>query len=97
MLFVWVNPPTDDIAALLDAYQGSLKAENEADRLAASGLYVNGLSVLLSQGKPDTHVSPAELQELRDSARATDPAFWLWLLQRVMQEINEHRAIRKKA
>jgi hypothetical protein len=94
-IFVWVNPPTGDLAAMLDSYKLSLVGE-QAEKETAAKAYIESLSVLLSQGEKDSHVSPAELQELRDGTRETDPAFWVWLMARVMDEINGHRRGLKK-
>ena len=96
-VLVWVNPPTGDLSAMLDSYKLSISGETEADKETAAQAYIESLSVLLSQGEKDSHFSPAELQELRDGTRETDPAFWVWLMARMMDEINEHRRGLKKA
>ena len=96
-ILVWVNPPTGDLSAMLDSYKLSLDGKKKEDKENAGAAYIESLAVLLSQGETDTHISPAELQELRDNTRETDPSFWVWLMARVMTEINEHRRGLKKA
>jgi hypothetical protein len=94
-LQVWVNPLPDDVTGMLDNYKLSLSGNGKGE--TAWSAHVEALSVLLSQGGDDTHLSPADLQELRDGTIKTDPAFWPWLINGVMDRINAYRSIRKKA
>lgn len=104
---VWVNPSkklrleyylimNDLIAAMPNdkaEYLEAISAELRAitDRLAV------WLAEIWSQGEPETHWTPEEIQELMDHCLDTDPALWKWLLDNTEQMIVEHITRQKKA
>jgi hypothetical protein len=93
VLFVWVNPPVkllEDIGAAFKRIVDSKGAEG-ADE------YLVPLSAILSQGDESTRWTAGELKGLRDGSADTDPSFWMWLQNRIMREISEHRYGIKKA
>ncbi len=60
--------------------------------------YLEYLSSFLSQSENrETHYSVDDLKELEKASKETDPAFWPWFQQRVIDAISEHRLGRKKA
>lgn len=54
------------------------------------------LSELWSQGSKDTHYSVEDIKELIAGTRDTDPGFWLWLKNKTIFLIVEHRVATKK-
>jgi len=93
---VWVNPPSADLVTIGEKYKASVDEQNE-DKEKDEKEYLNLMSILLSQGSEKTRISTDDLKELQTSTAATDPAFWVWLQNRVIIEINDHRLGRKKA
>lgn len=75
------------MAEAFSAFMDS-KGESGMDTLLAL------LSELLSQD--DNKWSLEDLKELMDKSQDTDPGFWLWFQNRVMQAIKDHRLQRKK-
>lgn len=73
-----------------------LEAFDPEERAGHSKRIENFLAVIWSQGKPETQMSADEVHELIESAAETDPAFPLWLQNRTLEMIREHRAGRKK-
>lgn len=60
--------------------------------------YLGYLSSFLSQSEnKETRYSVDDLKELEKASKETDPAFWPWFQQRVIDAISEHRLGRKKA
>lgn len=91
---VWVNPPVktlDELAEAFKSYAGS-NGQEQVDN------FLSVISALLSQ-HPDaaTHWTVDELKALYDGTRDTDPSFWWWFHNRILQEIQEHRTRQKKA
>jgi len=92
-VFVWVNPPVktlDKIATALGVIIDSKMQDGVDDFLAV-------LSELLSQGEVASHWSLDDLKDLFEKSSDTDPSFWEWFQNRVLQTISEHRQGRKKA
>lgn len=91
---VWVNPPVktlDELSSSFKLYAGSNGQENADDFLSV-------VSVLLSQHSDTaTHWTTDELRQLHEGAKETDPAFWWWFHNRILQTIQEHRLQLKKA
>jgi len=89
---VWVNPPTSDLVTLGDNYK---KWIDDDDKEAEKD-YLEKMSELLSQGEKASHFSVDELKTVRDATAETDPAFWLWLQNSILTEVNNHRYGLKK-
>lgn len=89
-IFVWVNPSTQMLKDLSDTFQAYLQ---DREKIVP---FMEAVSVLLSQGDTATHWSVDELLELKRETEETDPAFWMWINNRILQEITEHRLMLKK-
>ena len=91
---VWVNPPIK----LLTDYSDTLnKYIDSKGKDGLDGL-LGVISKLLSKaGTEQDQWSVDELRELVEGTRDTDPAFFSWLLGRIMKAISDHRAGQKKA
>lgn len=91
---VWVNPPAktlDDLAAAFQKYAESNGRENSDDFLSV-------VSCLLSQAADAaSHWTVDELKQLYDGTKETDPAFWMWFHNRIIETVQEHRLHLKKA
>lgn len=90
LIHVWVNPPSADLVDMGEQYKASFEDKGAEEK------YLALLSGVLSQGDKDTHVSVDELREIEKSSGETDPAFWVWLQNRIIETINDHRLGRKK-
>ena len=89
---VWVNPPTKFLEELGTIFNKYVDSEGkDIDEFLAQ------MSTLYSQGEKDTHLTPAELKELVEGTRETDPAFWSWLQNRTLETISDHRNALKKS
>ena len=91
-VFVWVNPPTQTLTELGNLFEKMRDSEG----VDGQDEYLKIMSELLSQGEKDTHFSAKELRELVDKTVDTDPAFWIWLQNRILEAITDHRSGRKK-
>lgn len=91
---VWVNPPVKTLSDLGEAF----KRYSETHGQDGQELFLTILSTILSAG-PDaaTHWSADELKDVYERSADTDPAFWMWLQNRILKEIAEHRNGLKKA
>lgn len=87
---VWVNPPKIKMVELFGTFKTYLGERTEQNFLA----YLEVVSELLSQGEEKYSVD--ELKELHDNTQETDPAFWMWMQERVLKEILEHQSGQKK-
>ena len=88
---VWVNPSGRLLAALADTFRAYVDSKGQEGQDA----FLAVLSELLSQGADKWSVD--ELRELYEGTTDTDPAFWMWLQNRILKEISEHRHGVKKA
>jgi hypothetical protein len=93
VLFVWVNPPV----SLLEDIGAAFKRIVDSQGTEGTDEYLVPLSAILSQGEEPSRWTPGELKGLRDGSADTDPSFWMWLQNRIMKEISEHRYGIKKA
>jgi len=92
LISVWINPSMQlltDLSSTYTAYIDSHGTEHFDEFLLV-------VSQLLSQGKPESHFTPDELRELFEQTKATDPQFWMWFQNRILNEINEYRLGIKK-
>jgi hypothetical protein len=92
VISVWVNPSMQllaDLSSTFSTYIESRGAEKFDE-------FLNIVSQLLSQGKPDTRFSVDELRELYEQTKDADPAFWMWFNTRIMDKVSEHRLGIKK-
>ncbi len=87
-LYAWVNPPR----SLVEKFSEITKLTG--DELDAELLKWH--SELLSQGAEETRLSPDDLKSLVEQTKDTDPRFWDWLQERIVDEIVEHRSNVKK-
>ena len=86
-LVVWVNPSIKvlkEFAEQSDKVRESKGEEGYDD-------YLTTFSLLLSQGKPETHFSVDDLRTLIEGTKDTDPAFWAWIHNKVFDVILDHR------
>ena len=91
-IFVWVNPPSKELAELDDLNKAYVEDDKALDP------YLDKLSILLSQGSDEkAHCSRDDLKEIIEGTAETDPLFWNWLQVRIVREVNDHRLQRKKA
>jgi len=108
-LEVWVNPPVRMLEALrLNALRvgriavpaGELSdAEKKALEEEINGIYQEQLalySALLSEGSEETRLSVEELKRMIEETADTDPMFWAWVKNQLVEMINEHRLASKK-
>ena len=89
-LQVWVNPPVkllQEYSKAINTYVDSKGEEGQDELLSV-------ISQILS--KKDDGWTEKDLKELVEGTRDTDPAFFGWLLGRIIEAIAEHRAGRKK-
>lgn len=82
---VWVNPPIKFLQSLEELFRDE-KKEDE---------YLAAIAELLSQGADK--LTAAELKKMIEHTAETDPAFWMWMQNRIVQEITDHRLGLKKA
>jgi|WetSurMetagenome_2_1015567.scaffolds.fasta_scaffold1323785_2 hypothetical protein len=90
---VWVNPPVKTLDELAEAFNEYAKdnGQEKAD------VFLSVVSVLLSQADDvASRWTVDELKELYDGTKETDPAFWWWFHNRILQAIQEHRLQLKK-
>ena len=86
---VWVNPPTILLSDLSSAFKLYMEKGEEGQVV-----FLALLSEILSQG---ADAWPADdLKELLEKTQDTDPMFWMWLQNRILKEIGEHRFALKK-
>ena len=85
---VWVNPPIR-LLAELDALMEAVGA-GEFSRL------FQWLSEIWSQGPEESHWTVEEIRQLFEESQESDPALFIWLYQRTLESITEHREVRKK-
>jgi hypothetical protein len=112
VLEVWVNPPTEMLKEISDLTQGifdlvgrALKKKqnwlskkfNEKSSVNIETRIRELFSELLSQGRPQTRLSEADLKRLESETFETDPNFWPWLKNKIFAMIREHREGKKKA
>lgn len=89
---VWVNPPNKLLTDLAEAFKVYMDSKGQEGQ----DVFLSLLSEILSQGAEDTRWTPEELKELYNRSSDTDPAFWFWFQDQILQRIGEHRAGQKK-
>jgi hypothetical protein len=77
-------------------FNDKLKREIEAQSEEAGTAQIKILSEIWSQGPKLTHYSVEEIKKLIEGTRDADPMFWLWLKDKTIQLIAEHRNYIKK-
>ena len=108
-LEVWVNPPVGMLEKLrLNALKvGRIAVPagelGDVDKIALEAeindIYQEQLelySALLSQGSEETRLSVEELKRMIEETADTDPMFWAWVKNKLVDAINEHRLASKK-
>ena len=90
---VWVNPTQKLLESLAVTFQAYVDSEGKEGLNA----FLAPLSELLSQGEEATHWTVDELNQMITGTIDTDPLFFLWFQNRVLQAVNEHRLQIKKA
>ncbi len=90
-IYVWVNPPISALLSLMESFGAYVQSGDEQ-----LNPYLEKLSAILSQGAEGTGWNADELMEMVKETADTDPQFWIWFNNRVLQEIKEHRLLQKK-
>ena len=101
-IYVWANPPSSDLQKWADnrsiVFGLDKKKHTKQEIEQARDEFYEFMSVLLSQGKEkETHCDVANLKSIEEDTKETDPFFWVWLQKSVIETINDHRLLRKKA
>lgn len=86
---VWVNPSTKLLTELSDAFKAYMEKGEEG-----RDAFLSLLSEILSQAEDKWTLD--DLKELQEKTQDTDPMFWMWLQNRILKEISEHRFVLKK-
>jgi archaellum biogenesis protein FlaJ (TadC family) len=86
-IYVWVNPSVKLLADLGEAFKVYFESKGQEGLDA----FLSLLSDILSQGETATHWTADELKQVMTSTADTDPSFWMWLQNRILQEIQDHR------
>lgn len=89
---VWVNPSIKLIGVLADAFTVYMDSEGKEGLDA----FLAPLSEILSQGEEATYWTVDDLKAMVEGSQETDPLFFLWFQNRVLQAVNEHRLQIKK-
>jgi hypothetical protein len=105
---VWVNPPRSSMAHYWQLSQQAVELkrqlnEPETDkeeiiaRMERVGKQILAwFGEIWSQGDEATRWTEAEIEELYESSRDTDPQLWPWLAEQTLAIITEHRSAQKK-
>lgn len=102
---VWVNPPLrllheydqalkDVVGAIKDNQVEGYSAENAIQKAADDLKRI--FSELWSQGPEETRWTQEEVQQLVEETQETDPGLWIWLRNRSIELIKNHRQQIKK-
>lgn len=90
-VYVWVNPPRD----IRRRYPEILELLNDkANTESAGQQLMEWLSLIWSQGAPETHITTDDVAAL--VGLDTDPALYGWLVKRTLDALIEHAAGGKK-
>ena len=92
VITVWCNPTEKILMSLGETFQAYADSEGKEGLDA----FLVPLSELLSQGEESTRWSVDDLQQIINGSQDTDPLFFLWFQNKVLQTINEHRFQIKK-
>lgn len=108
-LEAWVNPPVGMLERLrqstlrvgqIEIPQRKLEPEEKAHlEVEINEIIEEQLALyaeLLSQGGDGTRMKADELREMVTQTSETDPMFWMWLKNRIIELINAHRLSAKK-
>ena len=89
VLHVWCNPPD---AVVVTEYEAAAQEYKDGEQVKM----IAWASKMWSQGAKDTHVSPDEVKRMIDEMQETDPLLFIWLVNRSLDIVRDHRLAKKK-